>query len=118
MCAPPPRARRACCAPLTHHSPARAADLEQLIAIVPAKFYLPPDPDEMAKRFQKHVGKPAAGLKHQRKLEANERKKERLDPGKQLSAVQQQQLAAQQASATKARARARRPPKSETRQVT
>ena len=34
--------------------------LDSLIEMVPAKYYFPPDPDEMVKKFQKHVNKPAA----------------------------------------------------------
>ena len=46
--------------------------------MVPAKFYLPPDPEEMSRRFQKHVSKPApGGVKLQRKVESTERKKVR-----------------------------------------
>lgn len=57
---------------------------------MPAKYYLPPDPDEMAKRFQKHVGKPASvAAKHQHKLEAVERRRAKLDPSKHVSATEQ-----------------------------
>ena len=46
--------------------------------MVPAKFYLPPDPEEMSRRFRKHVSKPApGGVKLQRKVESTERKKVR-----------------------------------------
>jgi len=64
--------------------------LDDLIGMVPAKFYLPVNPDEMARKFQKHTGKPAtAAVKHQHKLEATARRRTKLDPTKQLGAVEQ-----------------------------
>ena len=72
--------------------------LDSLIEMVPAKYYFPPDPDEMVKKFQKHVNKPAtqtAADKLQRKMESSERKRAKLDP-EQLTVPQQQQHNAEQ----------------------
>ena len=72
--------------------------LDSLISMVPAKYYFPPDPEEMAKKFQKHVNKPAtqtAADKLQRKMESSERKRAKLDP-EQLTVPQQQQHNAEQ----------------------
>ena len=81
---------------LTEHS----AYLERLISMVPAKYYLPPDPEEMARKFQKYTGKVPQAPKHERKLAAKERKRARLDPGQQLSAseIEQQRNAAADAA--------------------
>jgi len=49
--------------------------------MIPPKFYFPADPEEMARKFQKFVGKQPQMPKHDRKLQANERKRARLDPG-------------------------------------
>mmetsp|Transcript_71537 Transcript_71537/g.118937 ORF Transcript_71537/g.118937 Transcript_71537/m.118937 type:complete len:380 (+) Transcript_71537:70-1209(+) len=65
--------------------------LENLISMIPPRFYFAPDPAEMAKKFHKHVGKAPQMPKHQRKLDANERRKERLDPAKNLTVPEQQQ---------------------------
>ena len=72
--------------------------LDSLIEMVPAKYYFPPDPDEMVKKLQKHVNKPAtqtAADKLQRKMESSERKRAKLDP-EQLTVPQQQQHNAEQ----------------------
>ena len=63
------------------------AYLEGLIAMVPPKYYLPPNPEEMAKKFQKHVrkGPAAAAAKAQHKAEATERRRIKLDPKQQRS---------------------------------
>ena len=85
-----------------------SADIDSLINIVPPKFYFPPDPDEMAKKFQKHVNKPAtqtAADKLQRKMESSERKRAKLDP-EQLTVPQQQQHIAEQEERERARDRA------------
>jgi len=82
--------------------------LDSLIEMVPAKYYFPPDPDEMAKKFQKHVNKPAtqtAADKLQRKMESSERKRAKLDPD-QLTVPQQQQHIAEQEERERARDRA------------
>lgn len=75
------------------------AYLEALIAMIPPKYYFAPDPEEMGKRFQKHVGNKPQTPKHQRKLEANERRKERLDPAKQITVPEQQQQIKEQEEA-------------------
>jgi hypothetical protein len=83
----------ACEQRLLQHS----AYLDELIGMVPAKFYLPTNPEELSKRFQKHVGKPAAAVsKHQHKLEATERRRAKLDPSNHVGAVE---LAAAKADA-------------------
>lgn len=64
------------------------ADMDSLIAIIPPNFYFPPDPDEVAKKFQKYTGKAPNAPKHERKLNAIERKKARLDP-EQRNTVEQ-----------------------------
>jgi len=82
--------------------------LDSLIEMVPAKYYFPPDPDEMAKKFQKHVNKPAtqtAADKLQRKMESSERKRAKLDP-EQLTVPQQQQHIAEQEERERERDRA------------
>ena len=43
-------------------------DIDGLINIVPPKFYFPPDPEEMARKFQKYTGKVQKAPKHERKL--------------------------------------------------
>ena len=82
--------------------------LDSLISMVPAKYYFPPDPEEMAKKFQKHVNKPAtqtAADKLQRKIESSERKRAKLDP-EQLTVPQQQQHTAEQEEQERAHDRA------------
>ena len=66
------------------------AYLEGLIAMVPPKYYLPPNPEEMAKKFQKHVrkGPAAAAAKAQHKAEATERRRIKLDPTQQRSVAE------------------------------
>jgi hypothetical protein len=59
--------------------------------MVPPKFYLPPDADEVAKRFQKYTGKQQQSSKYEKKLASVERKRARLDPSKQLSATELQE---------------------------
>ena len=56
------------------------ADIDNLINMVPAKFYFPPDPDEQARKYQKFTGKVPKAPKHERKMAAAERKRARLDP--------------------------------------
>ena len=78
--------------PLTFYlSRCMCADLEALIAMVPPKFYLPPDPDEVAQKFLKYTGKQQQSSRHDRKLASVERKRARLDPSKQLNAAEIQQ---------------------------
>ena len=55
-------------------------DIDGLINIVPPKFYFPPDPEEMARKFQKYTGKVQKAPKHERKLAKVERKRAALDP--------------------------------------
>lgn len=57
-----------------------ASYLTNLISLIPPKFYFPVDPEETARKYQKYTGKQPQVPKHQRKLEANERKTARLDP--------------------------------------
>ncbi|KAL1521580.1 hypothetical protein AB1Y20_021239 [Prymnesium parvum] len=59
---------------------AHSAYLDGLIAMVPPKFYFPADPEEVARKFQKYTGKQPQVPKHERKMQANERKRARLDP--------------------------------------
>ena len=68
------------------------SDFANLIEMVPPKFYLPPDADEVAKRFQKYTGKQQQSSKYEKKLASVERKRARLDPSKQLSATELQEL--------------------------
>lgn len=75
----------ACEQRLMQHS----AYLDEIIGMVPAKFYVPTNPEELSKRFQKHVGKPAGAVsKHQHKLEATERRRAKLDPSNHVGAVE------------------------------
>ena len=71
---------------------AHAASLEGLISMVPAKFYFPPDPDELEAKFAKRTAKQPPVPKQQRKQEADARKKARLDPDQPLVPEQQQQI--------------------------
>ena len=57
-----------------------STDIDGLINIVPPKFYFPPDPDEMARKFQKYTGKVQKAPKHERKMAKVERKRAALDP--------------------------------------
>lgn len=66
------------------------SDFANLIEMVPPKFYLPPDADEVAKRFQKYTGKQQQSSKYEKKLASVERKRARLDPSKQLNATELQ----------------------------
>ena len=79
--------------PLTQCCPPTAAltDFANLIEMVPPKFYLPPDADEVAKRFQKYTGKQQQSSKYEKKLASVERKRARLDPSKQLNATELQE---------------------------
>ena len=67
------------------------SDFANLIEMVPPKFYLPPDADEVAKRFQKYTGKQQQSSKYEKKLASVERKRARLDPSKQLNATELQE---------------------------
>ena len=56
------------------------AVIENIINMIPPQFYFPQDPEQLQKKFQKYTGKVQKAPKHERKLEALERKRARLDP--------------------------------------
>ena len=55
-------------------------DIDELINTVPPKFYFPPDPEEIARKFQKYTGKVQKAPKHERKMAKMERKRASLYP--------------------------------------
>ena len=73
-------ARPAPCDPRVRERPRSfRADLDGIIELVPPKYYFAaPEANAAPRKFQKHVGKPAQVPKHQRKLEAIERRKEKV----------------------------------------